>query len=69
MHKYEDYIDIVDGDEMKEDEIDCIVCGALENLKHTMKDDYEAVMMKIQLRTLMDHTSIEHLAKKAVSEN
>lgn len=37
MHKYEDYIDIVDGDEMKEDEIDCIVCGALENLKHTMK--------------------------------
>ena len=33
MHKYEDYIDIVDGDEMKEDEIDCIVCGALEKLK------------------------------------
>lgn len=67
MHKYEDYIDIVDGDEMKEDEIDCIVCGALEKLKAHDEDDYEAVMMKIHCVAHGPHFD-EHLAKKAVSE-
>lgn len=67
MHKYEDYIDIVDGDEMKEDEIDCIVCGALEKLKAHDEDDYEAVMMKIHCVAHEPHFD-EHLAKKAVSE-
>lgn len=63
MHKYEDYIDIVDGDEMKEDEIDCIVCGALEKLKAHDEDDYEAVMMKIHCVAHGPHFD-EHLAKK-----
>ena len=47
MHKYDHYAEHIDGDQLKEEQVDDIVCCALEKIKAIDEEDYEAIMMKI----------------------
>ena len=47
MHKYDHYAEHIDGDKLKEEQVDDIVCCALEKIKVIDEEDYEAIMMKI----------------------
>ena len=47
MHKYDHYAEHIDGDKLKEEQVDDIVCCALEKIKVIDEEDYEAIMMPL----------------------
>ena len=67
MHKYEEYMKMIDGNEAKEKEADYVMAAALHKLKSHDEDDFECVMEKLHCLVYGPHFD-EHLAKKAVSE-
>lgn len=67
MHKYEEYMKMIDGNEAKEKEADYVMAAALHKLKSHDEDDFECVMEKLHCLVYGPHFD-EHLAKKAVAE-
>ena len=67
MHKYEEYLKNIDGNEEKEKAVADVMCAALHKLKAHDEEDFECVMRKVHCIVYGPHFD-EHLAKKAVAE-
>lgn len=67
MHKYKDYWEAIVGDEVKESEMEEIVCEALEKLKWHCPELYYKALYCLHTVAFGEHFD-ESLAKKAVSE-
>ena len=67
MHRYRDYWEAIVGDENKENNMEEIVCEALEKLKWYCPELYYKALYELHIIAFGEHFD-DSLAKKAVSE-